>query len=77
MIYKTFRGLPRDGGPTGAIWAQRVDHDTFADTLAVTAHLFQAEIPNGRVQRGRVQLGGQAAARRLGGRRKVIERTMS
>ncbi|MFJ5645806.1 ATP-grasp ribosomal peptide maturase [Streptomyces sp. NPDC093223] len=46
VIYKTFRGLPRDeDGHTGAIWAQRVDPDTFDDSLAVTAHLFQAEIP--------------------------------
>ncbi|MGA6160678.1 ATP-grasp ribosomal peptide maturase [Stenotrophomonas sp. NPDC087984] len=46
VIYKTFRGLPRDeSGHTGAIWAQRVDPDTFDDSLAVTAHLFQAEIP--------------------------------
>jgi ATP-grasp ribosomal peptide maturase len=46
VIYKTFRGLPRDeDGRTGAIWAQRVDPDTFDETLAVTAHLFQAEIP--------------------------------
>ncbi|WP_331739515.1 ATP-grasp ribosomal peptide maturase (plasmid) [Streptomyces sp. NBC_00015] len=46
VIYKTFRGLPRDeNGHSGAIWAQRVDADTFDDTLSVTAHLFQAEIP--------------------------------
>lgn len=46
VIYKPFRGLPRDeDGHTGAIWAQRVDPDTFDDALAVTAHLFQAEIP--------------------------------
>lgn len=46
VIYKTFRGLPRDeDGHTGAIWAQRVDPSTFDDSLAVTAHLFQAEIP--------------------------------
>ncbi|MGW2257839.1 ATP-grasp ribosomal peptide maturase [Streptomyces sp. NPDC001780] len=46
VIYKTFRGLPRDeDGHTGAIWAQRVDPESFDDTLAVTAHLFQAEIP--------------------------------
>ncbi|MFJ5841887.1 ATP-grasp ribosomal peptide maturase [Streptomyces shenzhenensis] len=46
VIYKTFRGLPRDeDGHTGAIWVQRVDADTFDDSLAVTAHLFQAEIP--------------------------------
>ncbi|MEU2565090.1 ATP-grasp ribosomal peptide maturase [Streptomyces longispororuber] len=46
VIYKTFRGLPRDpDGHTGAIWAQRVDPDSFDGTIAVTAHLFQAEIP--------------------------------
>ncbi|KNE82647.1 MULTISPECIES: ATP-grasp ribosomal peptide maturase [Streptomyces] len=46
VICKTFRGLPRDeNGHTGAIWAQRVDSETFDDSLAVTAHLFQAEIP--------------------------------
>ncbi|WP_200308026.1 ATP-grasp ribosomal peptide maturase [Streptomyces adelaidensis] len=46
VIYKTFRGLPRDeDGHTGAIWAQRVAPNTFDDSLAVTAHLFQAEIP--------------------------------
>ncbi|MFD4144083.1 ATP-grasp ribosomal peptide maturase [Streptomyces sp. NPDC058572] len=46
VIYKAFRGLPpREDGHTGAIWAQRVDPDTFDDTLCVTAHLFQAEIP--------------------------------
>nr|WBO78710.1 ATP-grasp ribosomal peptide maturase [Streptomyces sp. SBE_14.2] len=46
VIYKTFRGLPRAAdGHTGAIWTQRVDPDTFDGTLAVTAHLFQAEIP--------------------------------
>ncbi|NUK21676.1 ATP-grasp ribosomal peptide maturase [Streptomyces lunaelactis] len=46
IIYKTFRGLPTgENGHTGAIWAQRVDPDTFDDSLAATAHLFQAEIP--------------------------------
>ncbi|MEU3278661.1 ATP-grasp ribosomal peptide maturase [Streptomyces antibioticus] len=46
VIYKPFRGLPRgEDGHTGAIWAQRVDPDTFDDSLTVTAHLFQAEIP--------------------------------
>ncbi|MFJ1595352.1 ATP-grasp ribosomal peptide maturase [Streptomyces sp. NPDC088261] len=45
VIYKTFRGLPRDeNGHSGAIWAQRVDPDTFDDSITVTAHLFQAEI---------------------------------
>ncbi|MFI9423321.1 ATP-grasp ribosomal peptide maturase [Streptomyces achromogenes] len=46
VIYKTFRGLPRsENVHTGAIWAQRVDPESFDDALAATAHLFQAEIP--------------------------------
>ncbi|MEU3099463.1 ATP-grasp ribosomal peptide maturase [Streptomyces sp. NPDC006967] len=46
VVCKTFRGLPAgDDGRTGAIWTQRVDPETFDDTLTVTAHLFQAEIP--------------------------------
>ncbi|MCX4740913.1 ATP-grasp ribosomal peptide maturase [Streptomyces antibioticus] len=46
VIYKTFRGLPTgEDGHTGAIWAQCVDPDTFDDSLAVTAHLFQGEVP--------------------------------
>ncbi|MFJ9590549.1 ATP-grasp ribosomal peptide maturase [Streptomyces acidicola] len=46
VIYKAFRGLPPgEDGHSGAIWAQRVDPETFDDGLAVTAHLFQAEIP--------------------------------
>ncbi|MFF0132032.1 ATP-grasp ribosomal peptide maturase [Streptomyces mirabilis] len=46
IIYKPFRGLPAgEDGHAGAIWAQRVNPDSFDDSLAVTAHLFQAEIP--------------------------------
>lgn len=46
MIYKPFRGLPAgEDGHAGAIWAQRVDPDTFDGSLAVMPHLFQAEIP--------------------------------
>ncbi|MFD3481742.1 ATP-grasp ribosomal peptide maturase [Streptomyces sp. NPDC058665] len=46
VICKTFRGLPPDGdGRAGAIWAQRIRPETFDHTLAVTAQLFQAEIP--------------------------------
>ncbi|MFE1326696.1 ATP-grasp ribosomal peptide maturase [Streptomyces sp. NPDC058735] len=46
VVCKTFRGLPAgDDGRAGAIWTQRVDPETFDDTLAMTAHLFQAEIP--------------------------------
>ncbi|MGC9376172.1 ATP-grasp ribosomal peptide maturase [Streptomyces sp. MH13] len=46
VVCKTFRGLPCDAdGRAGAIWTQRVDPGAFDDSLAVTAHLFQAEIP--------------------------------
>lgn len=46
VVCKTFRGLPQsDGGQAGAIWTQRIDPESFDDSLAVTAHLFQAEIP--------------------------------
>ncbi|WP_371654095.1 MULTISPECIES: MvdC/MvdD family ATP grasp protein [unclassified Streptomyces] len=46
VIYKSFRGLPPgEDGHTGAIWAQRVDPGAFDDSLTVTAHLFQAEVP--------------------------------
>lgn len=46
IVYKTFRGLPRDqDGHTGAIWTQRVEPDSFDEALTVTAHLFQTEIP--------------------------------
>ncbi|HLU97955.1 MAG TPA: ATP-grasp ribosomal peptide maturase [Thermobifida alba] len=46
VVCKTFRGLPvGDDGRAGAVWTQRVDPADFDDTLAVTAHLFQAEIP--------------------------------
>ncbi|MFB6775612.1 ATP-grasp ribosomal peptide maturase [Streptomyces sp. NPDC056337] len=46
VVYKTFRGLPQDeDGHAGAIWTQRVDPSTFDESLCLTAHLFQAEIP--------------------------------
>ncbi|MEV5704442.1 ATP-grasp ribosomal peptide maturase [Actinoallomurus sp. NPDC052274] len=46
IVYKTFRGLPpAQDGRAGAIWTQRVDPRTFDDSLAVTAHLFQAQVP--------------------------------
>jgi ATP-grasp ribosomal peptide maturase len=46
VIYKAFRGFPAGpDGFTGAIWAQRVDPDTFTGDIEVTAHLFQAEVP--------------------------------
>ncbi|AMW10726.1 hypothetical protein A4E84_15155 [Streptomyces qaidamensis] len=46
VVCKTFRGLPRsEDGHTGAIWTQRVDPDSFDESLTVTAHLFQAEVP--------------------------------
>jgi ATP-grasp ribosomal peptide maturase len=46
VVYKAFRGVPPSAdGHAGAIWTQRIAPDTLDDTLAVTAHLFQAEIP--------------------------------
>ncbi|MFF4369612.1 ATP-grasp ribosomal peptide maturase [Streptomyces sp. NPDC001594] len=45
IIYKPFRGLPfAEDGLAGAIWAQRVDPETFDGSLSVMPHLFQAEI---------------------------------
>ncbi|MEV5414124.1 ATP-grasp ribosomal peptide maturase [Thermopolyspora sp. NPDC052614] len=46
IVYKTFRGVPpSNDGYYGVIWTQRVDADCFDDSIAVTAHMFQAEIP--------------------------------
>ncbi|MEU5143270.1 ATP-grasp ribosomal peptide maturase [Streptomyces sp. NPDC021139] len=46
VVCKTFRGLPPgEDGSAGAIWTQRVHSDDFDDSLSVTAHLFQAEVP--------------------------------
>ncbi|MFE4966466.1 ATP-grasp ribosomal peptide maturase [Streptomyces sp. NPDC056660] len=46
VIYKSFRGLPEgEDGCAGAIWAQRIEADALDDSVSVTAHLFQAEIP--------------------------------
>ncbi|NGO45549.1 ATP-grasp ribosomal peptide maturase [Streptomyces ureilyticus] len=65
VIYKTFRGLPgSEDGHTGAIWAQRVDPEGFDDALAVTAHLFQAEIPKTGDVRVTV-VGSQVFAQRI------------
>ncbi|MEV7034072.1 ATP-grasp ribosomal peptide maturase [Streptomyces sp. NPDC093272] len=46
VVYKSFRGLPAgEDGHAGAIWAQRVEPAALDDSVVVTAHLFQAEIP--------------------------------
>ncbi len=46
MIYKSFRGIPSTpDGKVAAIWTQRVDPMTVDDSVAVTAHMFQAEVP--------------------------------
>ncbi|MFS4093964.1 ATP-grasp ribosomal peptide maturase [Streptomyces sp. AF1A] len=46
VVYKTFRGLPPgEDGRAGAIWTQRIDPRALDETVVVTAHLFQAEIP--------------------------------
>ncbi|MFF4533130.1 ATP-grasp ribosomal peptide maturase [Streptomyces sp. NPDC001407] len=65
VIYKTFRGLPSsEDGHTGAIWAQRVDPETFDESIAVTAHLFQAEIPKTGDVRVTI-VGGRTFAQRI------------
>ncbi|MEV4572578.1 ATP-grasp ribosomal peptide maturase [Nonomuraea jabiensis] len=46
VIYKSFRGVPSaPGGEVAAIWTQRIDAADVDDRVAITAHLFQAEIP--------------------------------
>jgi glutathione synthase/RimK-type ligase-like ATP-grasp enzyme len=46
IIYKSFRGMPADAdGDVAAIWSQRVNPAAVDDTLAITAHMFQAEVP--------------------------------
>ncbi|MFF0770997.1 ATP-grasp ribosomal peptide maturase [Nonomuraea wenchangensis] len=46
IVYKSMRGVPAaPGGQVGAIWAQRIDPADVDDSLAITAHLFQAEVP--------------------------------
>ncbi|MFF0250126.1 ATP-grasp ribosomal peptide maturase [Streptosporangium sandarakinum] len=46
IIYKSLRGAPRaPGGGASAIWTQRVAVEELDDSLAVTAHLFQQEVP--------------------------------
>ncbi|MET8831934.1 ATP-grasp ribosomal peptide maturase [Streptomyces sp. NPDC004610] len=46
VVYKTFRGLPAsDDGRAGAIWTQRIDPEALDESVALTAHLFQAEVP--------------------------------
>ena len=44
LIYKPFRGVPPGEGMSGVIWAQRITAAEVDDSLAVTAHLFQAEV---------------------------------
>ncbi|MEU8247634.1 ATP-grasp ribosomal peptide maturase [Nonomuraea sp. NPDC048916] len=45
MIYKSFRGMPSaPGGEVAAIWTQRVDPMAVDESVAVTAHMFQAEV---------------------------------
>ncbi|MEV0592057.1 ATP-grasp ribosomal peptide maturase [Nonomuraea cavernae] len=46
IVYKSFRGVPSaPGGEVAAIWTQRVDPADVDESLALTAHLFQAEVP--------------------------------
>ncbi len=46
IIYKSFRGVPP--GPDGrvaAIWTRRIDPEELDESVSVTAHLFQQEVP--------------------------------
>ncbi|TDC11382.1 ATP-grasp ribosomal peptide maturase [Nonomuraea longispora] len=46
IVYKSLRGVPSvPGGEVAAIWTQRIDPADVDESLAITAHLFQAEIP--------------------------------
>ncbi|MGW6499120.1 ATP-grasp ribosomal peptide maturase [Nonomuraea angiospora] len=46
IIYKSFRAVPTTpDGLVGAIWTQRVDPDDLDESVCVTAHMFQEEIP--------------------------------
>ncbi|MEV6862798.1 MvdC/MvdD family ATP grasp protein [Streptosporangium subroseum] len=46
VVYKAFRGVPADpNGDVGAIWTQRVNSDDLNESISVTAHLFQEEVP--------------------------------
>ncbi|MFD8527833.1 ATP-grasp ribosomal peptide maturase [Streptosporangium canum] len=44
IIYKSFRGAPSSPDGAAAIWTQRVTEHELDESLAVTAHLFQAEV---------------------------------
>ncbi|MFC5183606.1 MvdC/MvdD family ATP grasp protein [Actinomadura harenae] len=44
VVYKTFRGVPPEGGHAGAIWTQRIQAGDLDASIGVTAHLYQAEI---------------------------------
>jgi ATP-grasp ribosomal peptide maturase len=45
LVYKTFRGVPPAEGNAGVVWTQRVSAAEIDDRLAVTAHMFQSEVP--------------------------------
>ncbi|MET9344237.1 ATP-grasp ribosomal peptide maturase [Nonomuraea sp. NPDC003804] len=46
IVYKSFRGIPHKiEGKVATIWTQRVDSGDLDESIAVTAHMFQAEIP--------------------------------
>ncbi len=45
VIYKSFRGAPSAPDGRSAIWTQRVTEKELDDSLSVTAHLFQKEVP--------------------------------
>ncbi|PRX98100.1 MvdC/MvdD family ATP grasp protein [Allonocardiopsis opalescens] len=59
LVYKTFRGVPSVDGKAGAIWTQPVSAAEVDGSLAVTAHLFQAEVRD-KVADARVTIVGDA-----------------
>ncbi|MFK0065470.1 ATP-grasp ribosomal peptide maturase [Streptomyces sp. NPDC091046] len=73
VVCKTFRGLPPgEDGRAGAIWTQRVRSEDFDDSLAVTAHLFQAEVPKDGDVRVTV-VGRRVFAQRITGPRGAVD----
>lgn len=59
VVYKTFRGVD---GHAAAIWTQRIEADDLDESLAVTAHLFQAEVVD-KVADARVTVVGSPGLR--------------
>ncbi|MFE3448153.1 ATP-grasp ribosomal peptide maturase [Nonomuraea sp. NPDC059194] len=57
IVYKSFRGAPSTPDGHVAIWTQRIAPQDLDDSVSVTAHLFQQEVP--KVADARVTVIGQ------------------